>query len=394
MDNAQHFLTLISSITIEKPWGIDIPNYFWFTGSSAAAFIISSFAHVFGWKKYKPIAGISLLMAFVLLVAAPLNLLDDLRQPGRVLNFFLYGWEDFPTSPMKWGVLLLMAYPILIFFEAQAMYRAYFVKKANESKGLSRFFNKLFTFGNMSLSEESLEKDHKKGFILGAIGIPLALCVHGYTGYILGAVHANVMWHTPLMPIIFLASAMVSGTGLLVILIPLFQRFLSERKKVDTDMVATLARLLSWFIISDLVMRFLWLTFSLTFANGEKYALYSYFSIHFEDTLWIDYVLCLFVPLIIGFTRLRYIPAVVYFGGIVTAIGVWIFRWNTVIGGQEIPRTTPGFLHYTPPMFGQDSVITVLSNWGILFALICAVLLIFPWDEEMKDCYEGAEDAK
>lgn len=394
MDNMQHFLTLISSITIEKPWGIDIPNYFWFTGSSAAAFIISSFAHVFGWKKYKPIAGVSLLMAFVLLVAAPLNLIDDLRQPGRILNFFMYGWEDFPTSPMKWGVLLLMAYPILIFFEAQAMYRIYFVKKAQTSSGLSKVFNSLFTFGNMDLSEEAIEKDHKKGFILGAVGIPLALAVHGYTGYILGAVHANVMWHTPLMPIIFLASAMVSGTGLLVILIPLFQRFLSERKKVDTEMVATLAKLLSWFIISDLVMRFLWLTFSLTFANGEKYALYQYFSLHFEDTLWIDYVLCLFVPLVIGFTKLRNIPIVVYFGGLVTAIGVWIFRWNTVIGGQEIPRTTPGFSHYTPPLFGQDSIISVLSNWGILFALICAVLLVFPWDEEMKDCYEGVENAR
>lgn len=394
MDNMQHFLTLISSITIEKPWGIDIPNYFWFTGSSAAAFIISSFAHVFGWKKYKPIAGVSLLMAFVLLVAAPLNLIDDLRQPGRILNFFMYGWEDFPTSPMKWGVLLLMAYPILIFFEAQAMYRIYFVKKAQTSSGLSKVFNSLFTFGNMDLSDEAIEKDHKKGFILGAIGIPLALAVHGYTGYILGAVHANVMWHTPLMPIIFLASAMVSGTGLLVILIPLFQRFLSERKKVDTEMVATLAKLLSWFIISDLVMRFLWLTFSLTFANGEKYALYQYFSLHFEDTLWIDYVLCLFVPLVIGFTKLRNIPIIVYFGGFVTAIGVWIFRWNTVIGGQEIPRTTPGFSHYTPPVFGQDSIISVLSNWGILFALICAVLLVFPWDEEMKDCYEGVENAR
>lgn len=45
--------------------GIDIPNYFWFTGSSAAAFIISSFAHVFGMKEYKPIAGFSLLLAFV-----------------------------------------------------------------------------------------------------------------------------------------------------------------------------------------------------------------------------------------------------------------------------------------------------------------------------------------
>jgi tetrathionate reductase subunit C len=394
MDNLQHISTLISSITIEKPWGIDVPNYFWFTGSSAAAFIISSFAHVFGWKQYKPIAGVALLMAFVLLVAAPLNLIDDLRQPGRILNFFLYGWEDFPTSPMKWGVLLLIAYPVLIFFEAQALYRPYFVKNLKTSRGFGKLVNTLFTFGNTDLSKAALEKDHKKGFLLGAIGIPLALAVHGYTGYILGAVHANVMWHTPLMPIIFLASAMVSGTGLLIILIPLFQRFLSERKKVDKNMVAILAKLLAWFIVIDLTTRFLWLTFSLTFGNGEKYALYSFFNLHFQDTFWIDYVLCLFVPLVIGFTKLRNIPFVVYFGGIVTAIGVWLFRWNTVIGGQTIPRTTPGFLHYSPPMFGQDSIIAVLSNWGILFALICAVLLIFPWDEEMEDCYEGVENAK
>lgn len=394
MDNTQHFLTLLSSITIEKPWGVDIPNYFWFTGSSAAAFIISSFAHVFGWKHYKPIAGVSLLMALVLLIAAPLNLIDDLKQPGRILNFFMYGWENFPTSPMKWGVLLLMAYPILIFFEAQALYRVYFVRQAQKSSGIVKTLNTLLAFGNMDLSQKALDNDHKKGYRLGVIGIPLALSVHGYTGYILGAVHANVMWHTPLMPLIFLASAMVSGTGLLIILIPLFQRFLSDRKKVDTDMVAMLARLLGWFVIADLVMRFLWLTFSLTFANAEKYALYSFFELHFAETFWIDYVLCLFVPLIIGFTKLRYIPFVVYFGAIVTAIGVWIFRWNTVIGGQEIPRTAPGFLHYSPPMFGQDSIMAILSNWGILFALICAVLVVFPWDEEMQDCYKGADHAK
>ncbi len=388
------FNTLISSITIAKPWGLDIPNYFWFTGSSAAAFIISSFAHVFGWKKYKPIAGISLLMAFVLLVAAPLNLIDDLRQPGRILNFFMYGWENFATSPMKWGVLLLLAYPILIFFEAQALYRPYFVEKAQTGHGLSKLFYSLMTFGRMDLGEQARKRDHRLGFILGAVGIPLALAVHGYTGYILGAVHANVMWHTPLMPIIFLASAMVSGTGLLLLLIPFFQRFLSERKQVDRDMVATLATLLSWFIVIDLVMRFLWLTFSLTFADGEKYSLYSYFTLHFQDTLVIDYILCLLVPLIIGFTRLKNIPLVVYFGALVTAVGVWIFRWNTVIGGQTIPRTTPGFLHYTPPLFGQDSIISVLSNWGILVALICTVLLIFPWDEEMIDCYKGEAHAK
>ena len=128
-ENKMDFGTLlhtISSITPDRPWGIDIPNYFWFTGSSAAAFIISSFAHVFGMKEYKPIAGFSLLLAFVLLVAAPMNLIDDLRQPGRIMNFFFYGWENFPTSPMKWGVLLLIAYPLLILVEALVLYRPYF----------------------------------------------------------------------------------------------------------------------------------------------------------------------------------------------------------------------------------------------------------------------------
>jgi len=389
MTNLQDTINVISSVTIQRAWGIDVPNYFWFTGSSAAAFIISSFAHVFGWKKYKSIAGISLLLALVLLIAAPLNLLDDLKQPGRVLNFFFYGWGNFPTSPMKWGVILLIAYPVLIFFEAQALYRPFFVKRAQNSKGISRFINTIFTFGNFNLEDKALKKDHKKGFILGAIGIPLALAVHGYTGYILAAVHTNVMWHTPLMPIIFLASAMVSGTGFLLILIPFIQRFLSPIKRVDTDILAMLAKLLSWFIIIDLVMRFFWLTFALTFGDQQKYTLFAFFSNHFAETFWIDYALCLFVPLIIGFTKLRYKPIFVYIGAVLTAVGVWIFRWNTVIGGQSIPKTSPGFLTYTPSFFGQNSIISILSNWGILFALICFILVIFPWDDEMKFYYKG-----
>ena len=38
-------ITILSAVTPDRVWGIDVPNYFWFTGSSAAAFIISSFAH-------------------------------------------------------------------------------------------------------------------------------------------------------------------------------------------------------------------------------------------------------------------------------------------------------------------------------------------------------------
>lgn len=386
------FLTTLWNITPDRPWGIDIPNYFWFTGSSAAAFIISSFAHVFGMKKYKPIAGFSLLLAFVLLAVAPFNLIDDLRQPGRVINVFLYGWENFPTSPMKWGVLLLLAYPLLILAEACIMYREHMVKRMNTSQSRSmRNLYKFLTFGRIEMNKDEREKDHKLSYQLGAAGIPLALSVHGYTGYILGAVHAFPLWHTPLMPILFLASAMVSGTGLLLVLLPIVQRFFSPIGKVDRSLVADLGKLLAWFIVIDLVVRFFWLTFAMPFNGSEKYALHDFFNYHIFDIVVIEYVIGLFLPMAVGFTALRHKLPFVMAAGAISAIGVWLFRWNTVIGGQGMAKSTGGLLQYHVAITGQDSIMTVLANGSLFIAVLCLTMLLFPWEEEMKSYYEKGE---
>ncbi|ASM34654.1 protein NrfD [Campylobacter sputorum subsp. bubulus] len=379
-------INTLHTITVYRPWGIDIPNYFWFTGSSAAAFILSSFAHVFGKKEYKPIAGFALLLAFVLLAAAPMNLIDDLKQPGRLFNFFLYGWENFTTSPMKWGVLLLLVYPILILFEALILYREFFAKNYEQS---GKFIYKLACLGRTQLNDTQKNKDHKIGFILGVVGIPLALCVHGYTGYILGVVHSIPLWHTPLMPILFLASAMVSGTGLMIVILPIFQRFFTDFKQVDKDMISRLMWLLSWFIVIDLAIRFFWLTFAMPFNDGEKYIITEFFSLHFNEVLWIEYVLCLVFPMVVGFLpKLRTNLLVCIIAGVICAAGVWLFRWNTVIGGESMPKTSGSFLEYTPHISGQDSIIAVASNWGLFICLLCIVMAIFPWDKEMNRYYK------
>lgn len=386
-------LTTLWGITPARPWGIDIPNYFWFTGSSAAAFIVSSFAHVFGWKKYRPIAGFSLLLAFVLLAVAPLNLVDDLRQPGRVINFFLYGWENFPTSPMKWGVLLLLAYPLLILAEACVLYREQIVARrdAAENKYLRRFYC-LLALGRLDTSDAARERDYILSRRLGAAGIPLALSVHGYTGYILGVVHAFPLWHTPLMPILFLASAMVSGTGLLLLLLPVVQKYFTAMARVDWPLMSELTRLLAWFIVLDLVMRFFWLTFAIPFNGSEKYALASYFRAHFLDTAVLEYGIGLFLPLLIGFTAWRRRPPLMVAAGMVSAAGVWLFRWNTVIGGQGLGKTTAGLLQYHVPLWGPDSVATIAANFAAFIAVLCVIMLLFPWGEEMQTYYAKGDD--
>ncbi|MCD8545708.1 MAG: hypothetical protein LRY52_13030 [Sulfurospirillum cavolei] len=73
--------------------------------------------------------------------------------------------------------------------------------------------------------------------------------------------------------------------------------------------------------------------------------------------------------------------------GVLSAIGVWIFRWNTVIGGQSIGKTTPFLLEYHPHVFGFDSILSVVSNWSLLIALIAAIMALFPWDKEMANYY-------
>lgn len=378
----------IWSITPDRPWGIDIPNYFFFKGLSVSAFIISSFAHVFGQKKYKPIAGFSLLLSFVFLAVALLNLIDDLKQPGRLLSFFAYGWENFPTSPMKWGVLLLLAYPLLILFEACILYREQLIacREKTQSQAMKAFY-KLLLFGRTTINEQEREKDRKLGFILGAVGIPLALSVEFYTGYILGVVHSFPLWHTPLMPILFLAGAMVSGTGILLVLLPIAQKFFTDFARIDQDMMAELAKLLSWFIVIDLVFRFFWLTFAMPFNGSEKYALYQFFQHHLFDVVVIEYIIALFLPMLIGFSRLRYSLPFSIASGLISAAGVWLFRWNIVIGGQGMGKSTAGLLQYHPLLTGQDSISTALANGGLFIALLCAVMLLFPWEEEMKKYY-------
>ncbi len=54
--------------------------------------------------------------------------------------------------------------------------------------------------------------------LFGTIGIPLAVFVHGYTGFILALGKARALWNTALMPFLFLVSAMVSGIALMILI--------------------------------------------------------------------------------------------------------------------------------------------------------------------------------
>jgi Ni/Fe-hydrogenase subunit HybB-like protein len=75
------------------------------------------------------------------------------------------------------------------------------------------------------LSDKAIALDKKAVKILAGIGIPVACFLHGYAGFIFGSVKANALWMSPLMPVIFIMSAVVSGIALCMLTYILIMEF-------------------------------------------------------------------------------------------------------------------------------------------------------------------------
>ncbi len=97
-----------------------------------------------------------------------------------------------------------------------------------------------------------MQIDDKVGWIITIIGIPSAFLLHGYVGFIFGSVKANPWWSTPLMPVVFLFSAMVSGIAVVMLLYMLTSRL--RGKTIDMRCVDTIATYLFYTFVIDFTL--------------------------------------------------------------------------------------------------------------------------------------------
>ena len=292
---------VIYNILHQEAFGVNIAIYFYLTGLSAGSFILSTLAYGFGLKQYKPIGKIGVVLATLLLFLAPFFLLIHVSMPLRVWHLFVYLNM---ASPITWGSFLLVLYPI------NCIIYGYFMFK-----------------DNLKLTK-----------IFGFIGIPLAISVHGYTGFILAFGKARALWNTALMPILFLASAIVSGTALMILVYIIKERFFSKDKKINRKLVLDLGRLLGWMIVFDLflvVCDLLVLSISHSDAQASAHLiLFGKFSPLF---LIIENIIGKIIPFIMlvvpKFRRL----STVLIASILVIIGIFFMRYVVVIAGEFIP---------------------------------------------------------
>jgi predicted membrane protein len=386
----QHLYEMLSRVQgyifpneLDLQWGILIVVYPFITGLVAGAFILASLERVFNVKELKPTYQIALLTALSFLLVATLPLISHLAQPQRAYEIMI---TPHSSSAMAiFGFVYLWYLMVVLLLEIWFDYRESMVVWSKDNKGIKKWLYRILTLGLSDISPKTVSWDKKLGYFITIIGIPSAFILHGYVGFIFGSIKANPWWSTPLMPIIFLFSAMVSGIALVMFIYMAISYF--RKQPVEMKVLDTIGRYLFFILILDFTIEGLDQIHRI-YESDESFEIIKLLvSGKLYLTLFIGQGLVgTIIPLIIlGFLqfykRVISIRKTLYLVvSILTLIGVYSMRWNVVIGGQLFSKSFSGFTSFKLGLIGLDGTLMALFWLLLPFGILAFLLwLLPPW---------------
>lgn len=379
---------------VELQWSILIVLYPFITGLVAGAFILASLERVFNVTAVKPTYRLALLTALAFLLVAPLPLQLHLGHPERSFEMFLTPHRS--SAMAMFGFVYLWYLMAVLVVEIWLDYRKDIVRLSHTSRGPVRWLYKALTLGSDNVSERAISIDERTGWIITIVGIPSAFLLHGYVGFIFGSVKANPWWSTPLMPIVFLFSAMVSGIALVMLMYMLFMRL--RREPVDMRCLDTISRYLFYTFLIDFSLEMLDLIHRIYEADESFKSLD--FMVHtrlYTSQVVIQILLGTVAPLLLlaltqvmrmSEVRRRFVYAT---AGVLTLVGIFAMRWNVVIGGQLFSKSFLGYTTYKMQFATREGLLPAIILMILPFMILWGLIyLLPPWPATRGSIAGGA----
>jgi len=376
---------------IHAHWTLMIVIYPYITGVVAGAFIVSALAHVFHVQSLMPVAKFALIfaLAWLLFVTAPL--LNHLGHPERALSMLFTPNFGGPSMMAGFGYIY-MTYSILLIFEILFVFRYEMILLKEKSTGIKKTIYNILTLGTNDKSIEGRKIDRKVAFILAAVGIPLACSLHGYVGFIFGAVKTVEWWFTPLMPIIFLLSASVSGIAGMILFYILIKKFTGKMSEIKTETIKTLVKLLWTFFILDFLFEMIEIAVHAYGGTEGWHHVSSALNGPLSWSFWTMQVEILsIIPFIVlGFLSLKNVSrnTLIIISPLISFMllaQVLFMRWNVVIGGQIMAKSERGFAVYHPTMFEKEGILVTIIMLVAPIVTLWLLSKIFPLWETKTD---------
>ncbi len=371
---------------LELQWSVLIVLYPYLTGLVAGAFILASLERVFKVAAVKPTYRLALLTALAFLLVAPLPLQLHLGRPER--SFEMYLTPHRSSAMAMFGFVYLWYLMVVLLLEIWLEYRVEIVGWSKSARGPMRWVYKALTLGSDDIGPEARAVDDKVGWIVTVIGIPSAFLLHGYVGFIFGSVKANAWWSTPLMPIVFLFSAMVSGIAAVLLLYMAAMKV--KRRPIDMRCADTIAKYLFYVFLIDFSLEMLDLVHRIYEADESFRTLdFMVQTRLYVSQVVIQILLGTCLPLaILAATQIFRIGeaarrALYATAAVLTLAGIFAMRWNVVIGGQLFSKSYLGYTTYKLEFATREGLLPALALMILPFAILWVLVkLLPPWPEK------------
>lgn len=343
----------MTDLTSQMPWGAWIAFYIFFVGLSAGAFLLSSLVYVFGMYQFERIGRSALLSAVISMFVALMFVGLDLGRFDRALNALNYfHW----TSPLSWEVRFYVLYIVLLIAELTIALRLH--------RGIVK----------------SVKKAHRWLRILGTIGVPLAIIgVHGGTGTIFAVVKARNMWFGGLFPVIFVVSAMVSGTALLIAIH--YWQARGAKTEPNYKLLQGLSKVLLATVLIDLMLTFYeFIVPLLAFNTGDQEIISIQATGPYAWSFWgLQLGLGMIIPSIILLSPLGKKTGWVIASAMMVVLGILGVRFNIVVP----PLITPIIDGYP-----TNDYVPTLSEWLVVLFCVAGGALLYSLISEWQPIHE------
>jgi Ni/Fe-hydrogenase subunit HybB-like protein len=348
---------VVTNLTDLVPWGLWIGIDLSSIALSAGAFMLSAAVYLLGIKRLEPVARTAVFVGLVGYSMACMCLFMDIGRPDRFWHGFVFWnihsplWEVTMCVGLYFSVLALEVMPII---GESAPFQARWPKLGDKMQGV-----------------------HKIAPFLALAGLSFSMLHQSSLGATYGVLKARPFWYKPSLAVLFMASAIVGGLALTV-LVSKIAGHVSKNITVRDDLLDSVSRFIGWILVIYLYMRF-WDTMAAeyTYLPGRSEAFHLLFRGPLSLNFWVgEIILGIVVPMIILLSsrlrkneRLHILALAMVVGGLVA------FRWDTNIAGQLVvlndlaKGTVTSYTNYFP------SLIEVMVGAGVLAYGVLAVTL-------------------
>ncbi len=318
------------------PWGMYIVSFMFLVGISAGGLIVVAGAELIGTHRFEHLNRLAVVCSLAAVATAAGSILPDLGRPQLAWKMIV---QPNLTSPLVWDMGVLSVYLAIGAIDLYILTRDPVPRKALR--------------------------------IMAIISLPMAILVHSVTAWIFGLLIARPFWNTPLLAPMFITSALVSGTALVVATAWVIERVTPWR--AGDGAKAGLRNLLLWFVCADVFLLFT--EIMTTYVSGEidhREQLDVLLVGRLAPVFWFEIAIGVLLPLLLLLlpaTRKR--PSSLVVASVLLIIGVLAKRINILFAAQFEPLLglSPGMPGGRPgQQFRPDEV--YIPTWVELGVLV------------------------